>query len=165
MEQTARLSLPFIVPGQAQKELSHNEALQLLDAVVQAVVEEAPRNDPPANPAPGQTFIVGSAPTDDWTGRRSSLAIFTESGWRFVEAFESMQAQMKGSGLTARYRNGEWRVGEETVAVILVEGQAVLRKRFGPILDPSGGSMVDQQARATLAGVLAAMRHHGLIAP
>ena len=30
-----RLALPFIQPSQAQKHVTHNEALQLLDAVVQ----------------------------------------------------------------------------------------------------------------------------------
>jgi HK97 family phage major capsid protein len=139
-------------------------ATQVLDAVVQAVAQEPPRNEPPADPSPGQTFIVGSVPTGDWAGHECSLAMFTENGWRFVEAFESMQAQIKGSGLTARYRNGEWRLGEESAAVILIEGQAVLRKRFDPIVDPSGGSMIDEQARRTLADILAAMRHHGLIA-
>lgn len=35
---TARLKLPFLVPGQAQKELFHNEALQIIDMLVQPVV-------------------------------------------------------------------------------------------------------------------------------
>ena len=36
MNGTPRLSLPFLSPGQAQKEFTHNEALQILDAVVAA---------------------------------------------------------------------------------------------------------------------------------
>ncbi len=42
MSATPRLSLPFIVPGQAQKELFHNEALQLLDVLVAGAVEGLP---------------------------------------------------------------------------------------------------------------------------
>ena len=37
-ETTARLTLPFLQSGQAQKELTHNEALTLLDIAVQPVV-------------------------------------------------------------------------------------------------------------------------------
>ena len=37
-ESTARLALPLIAPGQAQKEVSHNEALAALDLLVQAQV-------------------------------------------------------------------------------------------------------------------------------
>lgn len=36
METTARLGLPLLAPGQAQKELFHNEALALVDAATQA---------------------------------------------------------------------------------------------------------------------------------
>ncbi len=53
MSATHRLALPHILPGQAQKELFHNEALQALDLVVAAAVEEPPRAAPPAAPAPG----------------------------------------------------------------------------------------------------------------
>ena len=48
MDASARLALPFLVPGQAQKEFFHNEALQLLDIIVQPAVEGAARNDPPS---------------------------------------------------------------------------------------------------------------------
>ena len=67
-EDSARLGLPLLAPGQAQKELWHNEALALLDIAVQAVVEEVGRDAPPGAPQPGQCWIVGAAPTGDWTG-------------------------------------------------------------------------------------------------
>ena len=38
MEFTPRLSLPTLIPGQAQKELFHNEALQVLDFLVAGAV-------------------------------------------------------------------------------------------------------------------------------
>ena len=40
-DSTARLALPFLAPGQAQKELYHNEALSRLDLLVQTVVLSA----------------------------------------------------------------------------------------------------------------------------
>ena len=40
-ETTPRLKMPMIVPGQAQKELSHNDALATLDLLVQGSVVEA----------------------------------------------------------------------------------------------------------------------------
>jgi hypothetical protein len=50
MSGSARLNMPFLIPGQAQKEFFHNEALQTLDLVAAAAVEEGPRSDPPPRP-------------------------------------------------------------------------------------------------------------------
>lgn len=52
-EQTARLRLPYILPSQAQKHVTHNEALQRLDAIVQLVVKDVVAA-PPDN-APEET--------------------------------------------------------------------------------------------------------------
>ena len=38
MEQSANLQLPYIMPSQAQKHVTHNEAIRSLDAIVQLSV-------------------------------------------------------------------------------------------------------------------------------
>ncbi len=38
MEQSANLQLPYIMPSQAQKHVTHNEAIRTLDALVQLAV-------------------------------------------------------------------------------------------------------------------------------
>ena len=63
MSATPRLTLPFLSPGQAQKEFFHNEALQVLDILIAAAVEEGPRDDPPSSPSAGDCYIVGEDPT------------------------------------------------------------------------------------------------------
>ncbi len=57
-ETSARFALPFILPGQAQKEIFHNEALVLVDAALHACVEGDPADEVPADPDPGQSWIV-----------------------------------------------------------------------------------------------------------
>lgn len=44
MDQTPKLKMPYILPSQAQKHFTHNEALQQLDAIVHLSVK--PRNRP-----------------------------------------------------------------------------------------------------------------------
>lgn len=144
METTARLGLPLLAPGQAQKELFHNEALALVDAATQAAVKGTA--DPvPADAAVGDCWIVGAGAGGEWAGRRGAVACRTAGGWRFVAAREGMAAWDEGAGLTLRFQGGAWRAGPA-------------------VAEPAGGGTVDAEARAALVRVLAALRSHGLIA-
>ena len=47
-DSTTHLGLPYLLAAQAQKHVSHNEALRLLDAMVQLSVLDRTRTTPPA---------------------------------------------------------------------------------------------------------------------
>lgn len=164
MTETARLALPLLAPGQAQKELFHNEALQALDVLVQGVCEGSPVNSPPAVPALGATYLVGDSPAADWSGHRHAVACWTEGGWRFRQAFEGLQVVVRSTGLTARYDGKQWQVGIVDGSAVRIDGKQVLSVRQPAIQDPSGGGVVDQEARATVRALLHTLREHGLIA-
>lgn len=164
MSATARLLLPFLAPGQAQKELFHNEALQLLDLLVAAAVEEGPRQSPPGTPANGACYIVGSAPTGPWAGKAHCLAGYTSGGWRFVVPFEGLTAFVRTTGTCATFRSGTWDIGSVRALKLLVDGVQVVGARAAAIADPNGGASVDAEARAAIVQVLAVLRGHGLIA-
>jgi hypothetical protein len=162
---TARCGLPFILPGQAQKELYHNEALQLIETIVQPVVEGGPINLPPASPAIGQIYIVGPEPSAGWgSPAAGALAVWTEGGWRFLPAFEGLAAVQRGSGLSWRHRRGEWELGAIDANSFRVAGEQVIGERQAAIDQPVGGSVQDVQARQAITTVLEALRQHGLIA-
>jgi hypothetical protein len=163
MSATPRLALPFIVPGQAQKELFHNEALQVLDAVVSAAVEGLPLATPPVSPAVGSCHIVGASPNGAWSGQAGKLAAFTSGGWRFVAPFDGLEATVRISGSTAVYRNGAWEIGKLRGSEVAVDGLKVVGAREPAIAAPAGGSTIDLEARAAIGAILAAMRDHGLI--
>ena len=164
MTSTPRLALPFIAPGQAQKEFFHNEALQALDALVAAAVEGVPQNAPPASPSVGQCFLVGSAPTGAFAGKAGHVAAFGAGGWRFHAPVEGMSVAVKPSGVTADYRAGAWDVGSLRGDRLVVGGQQVVGARAAAIASPSGGATVDGAARGAIDQILAALRLHGLIA-
>lgn len=65
---TAYCGFPLLAAGQAQKEITHNEALTLADALISGAVEAGPLNAPPSAPTPGQMWIVGDNPSG--VGRR-----------------------------------------------------------------------------------------------
>ena len=88
------LSLPFIQPAQAQKHVTHNEALRVLDAVVQLVVVSADLGTPPITPQSGDRYIVGPSANGDWTGRSGEVAVFADGYWSFVSPQGGWSAQV-----------------------------------------------------------------------
>lgn len=164
MESTERLGLPLLAPGQAQKELIHNEALQLLEALVAGAVEEPARNAPPPAPVPGSCYLVGNAPTGAWSQYAGHLAASTSGGWRFVPPAPGMTALVKSSGLTVSYVGSAWETGSIRAQRVLIDGLQVLGARTAAVADPVGGALVDAEARSALIQILSALRLHGLIA-
>jgi hypothetical protein len=162
-ETTPRLSLPLLQAGQAQKEALHNEAIILLDAIVGGVVESVGDNDPPIPSEVGQVWIVGTAPTGDWTGNPDAVAIWTMGGWRFAPAREGMALRLRGSGVRIERGAAEWGEGALSVAALIVDDEQVVGPRLSGITSPTGGSVIDAEARATLAAILVAIKTHGLI--
>lgn len=78
------LALPLIQPSQAQKHITHNEALRLLDAVVQLVVISASLGTPPAGATAGDRYIVAASSNGAWTDHVSDIAVFADGGWSFI---------------------------------------------------------------------------------
>jgi hypothetical protein len=83
-ENSPRLAMPYIQQGQAQKHVTHNEALELLDILVQLTVESFDAIDPPDNPNDGQIWALGMEPTGNWTGESGKLAAWSNGGWLTV---------------------------------------------------------------------------------
>jgi hypothetical protein len=164
MSKTNRLKMPFISPGQAQKEWVHNEALQILDAVACAIIEEPARNDPPETPAVGSSFIIGAAPTGSWAGKAGQLATMSEGGWRYLVPVDGLSVLIRTSQLRADYFAGSWEIGVTRASSVEIGGEQVLSSQAAAIASPSGGATIDAEARAAIDQVLAALRGHGLIA-
>ncbi|MEM7438838.1 MAG: DUF2793 domain-containing protein [Pseudomonadota bacterium] len=83
-DQSARLSLPYIMPAQAQKHVTHNEAVEQLDILVQLTVEAVDGVTPPPAPLEGEAHALGSGASGDWTDHDGDIAVFSNGAWRFV---------------------------------------------------------------------------------
>jgi hypothetical protein len=78
---TTHLLLPYILASQAQKHVTHNEALRLLDAMVQLSVLDRTRTAPPASPVDGDRHIVASGATGLWVGWDLNVAFWVDGVW------------------------------------------------------------------------------------
>ncbi len=161
--QTARLGMPMLQPGQAQKELYHNEALALIDIALHATVTAIGLDTPPASPTPGTNWIVGTAPTGAWEGAALQLAGWTAGGWRFVMPTEGMTVWSLADGLEGRFIGGSWIVGEARATRLKIGGVQVVGPQQPDIAPPSGGATIDAEARTVLTSILGALSAHGLI--
>ncbi|KTS38110.1 hypothetical protein NS228_18110, partial [Methylobacterium indicum] len=80
---TANLSLPLMAAAQAQKHVTHNEALVGLDTLVQLAVLDKDLTAPPANPAEGDRYLIaGASPTGAWAGWAGRVVRYQDGAWR-----------------------------------------------------------------------------------
>jgi hypothetical protein len=161
-EATTRLALPFIMPGQAQKEFYHNEALARIDLALHSAVE-GELASPPADPIEGQCWLVGSGASGAWSGKERMIAGWTPGGWRFLAPVPGMSVRETLSGLSLQGLGTEWSAGGLAATGIFVGGKKVVGERQPAVPSPSGGTTIDEEARIAIAAVTAALKSHGLI--
>lgn len=160
---TARFGLPFILPGQAQKELFHNEALVRLDTLLHAAVETGPTIAVPPAPLDGQCWIVGPGAVGAWSGQEQKLATWTDGGWRFISPQSGTRAWNKAAGFWIHWNGAAWSSGELNGSRVEVGGLQVVAGRHPAIPSPSGGTVIDAEARAAVGQIIATLMSHGLI--
>lgn len=105
---TTRHRLPFIMPAQAQKHVTHNEALRQLDFLANLQVLARDAVAPPPAPEPGDCYIVGKQATGAWAGHDGDVAAFIDGGWLFAEPFNGLRAYDLGIGALIRYDGALW---------------------------------------------------------
>lgn len=107
-ERSPSLDLPFIQPAQAQKHVTHNEAVELLDMIVQLVVVDFAAETPPVAPVEGEVWALGAAPTGAWSGGDGQLATYRGGGWLFVSPKEGWRAWGTTGAEMRVYSGGDW---------------------------------------------------------
>jgi hypothetical protein len=81
---TANLHMPFILPSQAQKHVTHNEALLQLDALVHLTII-AEQAEPPALAAEGASYLIAGSPAGPWAGKQGRVACWQDGAWSFSQ--------------------------------------------------------------------------------
>ena len=138
---TPRFGLPLLFAAQVQKEFFVNEAHVLADCLLHAAIE-GEASDPPTSPTDGQCWLVVSPATAEWAGHEEELACYFDSQWSFVTAIDGLRVFDRSSGQFV-IRNGGW-------------------MRPAKPDNPAGGAVVDSEARAAIAGLIAALEAAGI---
>jgi Protein of unknown function (DUF2793) len=144
--QTSRHELPFLAVGQAQKEVTHNEALVLIDALIWAAVETE-LSLPPASLAEtdaGKCWLIGTAASGAWLGKAKQIACWTGGSWRYLLPIEGMRVWNAAMSAQIVFRDSQWHSA-------------------APIAEPNGGLTTDNEARIAIAAILGVLRQSGIL--
>lgn len=138
---TPKLSLPFLLPSQAQKHVTVNESLAIVDALTMASVTSTDLNDPPTGLSEGDAFIVADTPTGDWAGHSNELAIWVGGVWKFHAPKAGWRVWDENSQFLIVYRGDAW---------LPLEAPAKSIPEFGINTDPDPSNRLAVKSDALL---------------
>lgn len=141
---TARLAMPLLFTGQAQKEVFVNQALATLDGVCHCAIEGERAVPPPAS-VDGTAWLVAAAPDGEWAGMAGRIALRQAGQWLFVSACDGMQVLDRSRGQILHRIGGAWQGPRAPDAA-------------------SGGTVIDVEARRALNALVASLQQWGVFA-
>lgn len=139
---TSQFAFPLLSVGQAQKEFFINQALSVIDIVLQRAVDGSAAA-PPAEPDTGSCYRILPDAVAEWAGHDGEIALWIGGAWHFLPPFQGMSVFDRGAG-TISYFNAGWHAAIE------------------PAL-PTGGETVDAEARVAVTEIVAALRTAGIL--
>ncbi|WP_282129074.1 DUF2793 domain-containing protein [Roseobacter litoralis] len=105
---SSSLSMPFIQPSQAQKHVTHNEALRILDVVTQLGVAADDQTTPPTSPTDGTRYIIDAGGINEWANHEGEVALFENGAWRFFVPRAGWRAYVINRDALVVYDGAEW---------------------------------------------------------
>ena len=139
LDATGLLALPYIMPSQAQKHVTHNEALLALDSIVHLAVGSLAADAPPTAPKDGDRVVVGPNPAGAFSGHAGEVAAWSDGAWRFHAPRAGWRAALLPAGDLHVFDGTAWRPVE-----------AERRERLGINADADATNRLAVSAPATL---------------
>ncbi|MFP4104809.1 MAG: DUF2793 domain-containing protein, partial [Phycisphaerae bacterium] len=114
--------MPEISESQANKYLTHNEALRRIEALSFRALSRT-TTDQPSSPDAGDVYILPDDATgDDWNGEDGNVAYYDGSVWNFITPFEGLSLWISDDDEIRTYDGSEWVVaGDSAVSAHAAE--------------------------------------------
>ncbi|RTL89151.1 MAG: DUF2793 domain-containing protein [Hyphomicrobiales bacterium] len=108
MTETTHLALPLIEPAQAQKHVTHNEAMAMLDASVHLTVNARNVVTPPNAPGEGDRLLIGAESTGAFAGKEKQVAVFLAGDWTFLRPAAGWRLYVAAESLLLLFNGVDW---------------------------------------------------------
>lgn len=115
MAETANLALPLVAAAQAQKHITVNEALSVLDGIAQLRLLSRSVVAPPAA-SDGQAYFVPTGASGVWSGQDGNVAIYSNGGWIFVAPLPGWRAFIADESVSTLFDGTTWLDGGVSVS-------------------------------------------------
>lgn len=89
MTTSAVLGIPYIASQQNQPDVTHNQAVSLLQILLAGGAIQVGLNTPPGSPTEGDVYVIGESPSGAWVGRANAVAGWFLGSWLFVPGNDS----------------------------------------------------------------------------
>jgi len=108
MPVSANLGMPFLEAGQAQKHVTLNEALRILDASIHLSVA-AVSSSAPSSPDEAERHIVAAGAGGAFAGQANAIATFEDGAWRFLPPRTGWRAWVEAEDILYVFDGETWR--------------------------------------------------------
>ncbi|MEM8986474.1 MAG: DUF2793 domain-containing protein [Pseudomonadota bacterium] len=109
-EQSPNFNFPYLAPAQAQKHVTVNETVRMLDALTHLAVLSRNDVDPPSSPANGDRYLVGASATGAWAGRDGAIAAYQDGAWAFFTPQAGWRAYVVDENIAVLYTGAAWTI-------------------------------------------------------
>ncbi len=137
MDKSENLELPYIMPNQAQKHVTHNEAIRQLDALVQISVIRRNIGEVPSDEQVGSRYIIGEDATGSWAGKTNQIAAYQDGAWAYYKPQEGWIAWVQEEARILVFRENSWQFPKtdssdlQQVEMLGINTLASEQSRFG----------------------------------
>jgi Protein of unknown function (DUF2793) len=108
MPNSPLLALPYLASAQAQKHVTHNEALSLIDGLLHLSVISRSLSTPPGVIVDGDRYLVAASPTGEWVGQTGLVALRMEGAWRFLTPRKGWRLWVEAENILLVFDGTSW---------------------------------------------------------
>lgn len=109
---TQNLNITKLVSSQSQKEVTINEALIKVDAILNIGAVDRAVDTPPTSPSDGDLYIIGSSPTGDWATHAEEIGYYQQQ-WNFITPNEGMRIWVNDEDRLYVFDGTNWRAARD----------------------------------------------------
>jgi hypothetical protein len=111
MADSPLLTLPYLAASQAQKHVTHNEALSMIDGLMHLAVVSRAITVPPPSPVDGDRYLVPADATGVWATQVGRVVLRVDGQWRYFTPREGWTLWVSDEDALLTYTGSAWVAG------------------------------------------------------